>query len=440
MRNLDQGLTQVHVAIIGGGYAGLAAAVELAARGVPVRVFEAARTLGGRARGLTKDGHDLDNGQHILIGAYRETLRLIELVGVDTGRSLLRLPLSLAYADGTTLRAARLPAPWHLLLALAGARGLALRDRLSAVRFISRLRRRSFRLDFDASVETLLDQHRQPTRLRRYLWEPLCIAALNTPLAQASAQVFTNVLRDSLAADAGASDLLLPRCNLSRLFPEVASAFILARGGNVTTGTSIQAVRALSGDYVLDGDTEGLRYTHVMAAVAPFQIEGLTAGLPELEAQRRALAGFSYQPIVTCYLAYDTAVKLPAPMIGMVGGITQWLFDRGALSGQAGLLAAVISARGTHSNMNREDIANRVHEEICVAFGSRPPPRWIQVITEKRATFSCVPGLRRPHSETALPNFYLCGDYVASDYPATLEAAVRSGVRCAHLVLASRGL
>lgn len=428
-------MSEARVAVIGAGYAGLAAAVELAARGASVHVFESARALGGRARGIRKDGRELDNGQHILIGAYRETLRLMRMVGVDIEHRLLRLPLTIAYADGTRLRAPRLPAPWHLLLALATARGLGLRDRVAAVRFISRLDRSSFRLERDVTVEALLDAYRQPARLRRYLWEPLCVSALNTPAAAASAQVFANVLRDSLAADASASDLLLPRCNLSTLFPDAACAFILSRGARVCTGTAICAVRRQGDEFHLEGDPERRTYSHVIAAVAPFQLEALTAGLPALEPQRRAVAVLTYQPIVTCYLAYEPTLALPAPMTGLVDGITQWLFDRGQLNGEPGLLAAVISARGRHSSMDRGEIATRVHEEICAAFGSRPRPRWTQVITEKRATFSCGPGLDRPRAETPLHNFFLCGDYVASDYPGTLEAAVRSGAGCADLIL-----
>lgn len=424
----------MNVAVIGAGWAGLAAAAELSQRNIPVTVFEGSRFLGGRARAVTRDGLALDNGQHIMIGAYRESLRLMRLVGVDAKRCLLRLPLTLSYPTALRLRAPRLPAPWHLLLALARAQGLSWRERLAAMAFMNCLRRRGFAFERDRSVAALLEETRQPPKLRRYLWEPLCVSALNTPADRASARVFAAVLRDSLAAEAGASDIVLPRTDLTGLFPAAACAFIVARGGEVLTQTPIGAISTVPGGFVLDGDPQRRCFSHAIAAVAPYQLGSLIDSLPQLEALRATVAALAYEPIVTCYLGYDVQPTLPEPMIGLDGGITQWLFDRGLLNGQRGVLAAVISARGRHTGLPREQLAARVHEEIQGVLGPLPVPAWTQVITEKRATFSCTPGVVRPNARTPLADFLLCGDYVASEYPATLESAVRSGVRCARIV------
>ena len=121
-------------------------------------------------------------------------------------------------------------------------------------------------------------------------------------------------------------------------------------------------------------------------------------------------------------------------MLGQAHGIMQWLFDRGQLGGPEGLLAAVISARGRHLELGHEELAARIHAEIARLVPDLPPPRWTQVITEKRATWSCTPGLYRPPSATRLPGLLLAGDYVAGDYPGTIEGAVRSGVAAAALV------
>ncbi|TRZ65645.1 MAG: FAD-dependent oxidoreductase, partial [Rhodocyclaceae bacterium] len=213
MENLAEELRPLaKVAIIGAGYAGMAAATELATHGISVTVFESSRVLGGRARAIETTGTTVDNGQHILIGAYRESLRLMRQVGADPQRLLLRLPLTLAYPGQLRVATPRLPAPLHLALGLLGARGLSWSDKLAAIRFMRALKHQDFRLPDqrqDCSVSALLDTHRQPDRLRTYLWEPLCVAALNTPADAASAQVFLNVLRDSLAAERSASDLLL---------------------------------------------------------------------------------------------------------------------------------------------------------------------------------------------------------------------------------------
>ena len=185
--------------MIGGGWAGLAAAVELCAAGVTVSVFESARQLGGRARSVVIDGRTLDNGQHILLGAYRETLRLMRQVGAEPERYLRRQTLELRQdREAFRLRLPRLPSPWHLACGLALARGLPLREKFGAIRFMRALQADAYQLPADTSVAAWLDHHEQRGVLRRLMWEPLCFAALNTAPENASAQVFANVLRDSL--------------------------------------------------------------------------------------------------------------------------------------------------------------------------------------------------------------------------------------------------
>ena len=194
MAGLQDVAQELKVGIIGGGYAGMAAAVALAERGIPVTVFESAKQLGGRARGLMHNDTQLDNGQHLLLGCYRETLRLIELVGGNVGQDFLRLPLQLDLHGHFSLRAPRLPAPLHLLVALLRADSLSWNERMKAIRFMLTLRRIDFHLPKDMTVAELLAQHGQDTGLTLKLWEPLCIAALNTPVRKASApqEVYTS--------------------------------------------------------------------------------------------------------------------------------------------------------------------------------------------------------------------------------------------------------
>lgn len=424
------------VAVVGAGYAGLAAAVDLAARGLPVTAFEAGRILGGRARRIDLEGLALDNGQHILSGAYRETLRLMKLVGVAPEQALLRLPLTLLYPGRLRVAAPRLPAPLHLAWALLAAQGASAAEKLQAMQFMNCLRTARFALHRDLSVAALLDDHGQDGTLRRLVWEPLCVAALNTPAERASAQVFLNVLRDTLGAGRAASDLLLPRVDLSRLFPEAAAEFLRARGGEIRLGTRIGAIARSGAGYELENAAGG-PYSHVVLAVAPQHLPSLVEPLPEMHDIRAAVAALSYEPIVTCYLACDESVTLARPMVGLDGGLAQWLFDRGRCGGPRGLLAAVISARGRHQELGHDALAQKVSHETAALLGRPLAPRWTRVVEEKRATFACTPGLVRPPCETPLPGLYLAGDYVASDYPATIEAAVRSGVRCAELIAAS---
>ena len=141
-----------------------------------------------------------------------------------------------------------------------------------------------------------------------------------------------------------------------------------------------------------------------------------------------------YEPIFSCYLRYPDPVRLPSPMLGLAGPICQWVFDRGRLSGQLGLLAVVISATGTHVEISQQELAGRIHAELKTALPGLPEPVWTKIIGEKRATFSCTPGLTRPSGETNVHGLSLAGDYTASDYPGTLEAAVRSGLFAARSI------
>lgn len=427
----------MRVAVIGAGYAGLAAAVELAAQGVSATVFEAARELGGRARRVDYRGMALDNGQHILLGAYRETLRLMRMTGADPAALLLRLPLQLVIPGRFRLQAAPLPAPLHQAFGLLAARGLTWGERLSAVRFMSAMQRRDFRLGDDIGAGRMLAMHGQTGNLRRYLWEPLCIAALNTPLDVASAQIFLNVLRDSLAGSRADSDMLLPLTNLTHLFPEHAAAFIESRGGEIIHSQTVLAVKAEAAGFSLEMRAGSEKFDQVICAVPPQRLAALTADLPELAEARTQVGRFGYQPIYSVFLQYPAATRLLRPMIGLYGGVTQWVFDRGRLNHEAGLLCAVISAEGPHQTLDHDELAQRVDDELRAALPDLPQPLWHKVIAEKRATFACSPSLERPGQATPLPNFYLAGDYTAGDYPATLESAVQSGVKCAQLILES---
>ncbi len=429
LEDLDHG---VNVAIIGAGWAGMAAAVMLAQAKTPVTVFEAARHLGGRARSVEIEGIELDNGQHILIGAYRETLRLMRAVGADPEQLLLRQPLAIEYPGKFSLRAPRLPAPLHLLAALLAARGLTWGERIAAMRFITAMRANAYRIAADMPVSELLGQHRQSGALARHLWEPLCVSALNTPAASASAQVFLNLFRDALDGARANSDFLIPRADLGKLFPQPAADFVCANGGSVRLATPVRTIDKSEDGFVLDAAAQ--RYSHVVLAVGPHQVDALLDRFAALATTRKSVAALAYEPIYTCYLQYPPEVSMPQPMTGFDGGYVQWIFDRGRLNGRAGLLAAVISAHGAHQNASRDELAGAIHRELAAFLPGLPAPLWSRVIAEKRATFSCRPDMVRPANRTAVDRLYLAGDYTASDYPATLESAVRSGVLAARLV------
>jgi squalene-associated FAD-dependent desaturase len=399
------------VAIVGAGYAGMAAAVTLAQRGVPVTVFEAGPVPGGRARRVLSQGTELDNGQHILVGAYAALFGLMRTVGVP-GSAVLRLPLEIHYPGKFRLRALWLPMPLGLALGMLAARGVPLTERIRALQFLKTLRKNRFTLEEDISVDRLLEQHGQDGAIGHYLWRPLCVSALNTPSGIASANLFLRILKDTLAGGPDAADLLLPRVDLSRLFPEPAAEFVRRRGGEIHFKETVRDLGVLKGTF-----------DAVIVAVGPHQLKSL---LPEIAAD------YTYQPIYTCYLQYPETVKLRFPMLGLADGLVQWVFDRGALLGERGRLACVISAQGDHQQLTHEELAVRCHQELGQVL-DLPAPAWTRVIAEKRATITSVVAARRVPTE--LDGVLLAGDYTDPNYPPTLEAAVRSGVRAAELAL-----
>jgi squalene-associated FAD-dependent desaturase len=429
----------LNIAIIGGGYAGMAAAVALADRGIPVSVFESARQLGGRARGVTYNDMHLDNGQHLLLGCYRQTLRMIEKVGGNIETDFLRLPLQLDLHGEFSLKAPRLPAPLHLLAALLGAKGLSLTARLNAARFILALRRINFDLPSDVTVTEMLAQYGQDQDLTMKLWEPLCIAALNTPVPKASAQVLLNVLRDALNKTRADSDMLLPRIDFTALFPQRASDYVEQHGGKVRIGCGVETLRPLEDGIEITTAPGTERFSHVICATPPVVAARLLRPIAELAETVAQIDRLEHQPIYTVYLQYPAHVTLPHPMLGLHQRYSQWLFDKGCIAGQHGLLAAVISAEGIHQELSQEALAQKVVAELREEFGIAGQPRWVKVIAEKRATFCCSPNLERPLQQTPLPRLLLAGDYTAGDYPATLEGAVMSGLKCADALVMQSG-
>ena len=439
----------MNVAVIGGGWAGLSAAVYLDRRGLRPVVFEASRTLGGRARGVASPRLDalVDNGQHILLGAYTETLQLLHDLGLSPSSRLRRNTLSLRYADNRcALNAWRLPAPLHLLGGILTARGLSAGERLGLIAICGRLRREGWKTTSGSTVGQWLERGGQSAHVVRHFWRPLCLAALNTPVERACAQLFAHVLRDSLGGGAGASDTLIPRFGLSDLWPERLPARIEIRRG--------QAVRHLApaaGGVDIDGETFDAA---VVATNAPSALR-LLKNLPRSrqgDAYLALLARFEYLPIATLTLALDTAWGLPAPMLMLADHpekcqFGQWLFDRSvfmdpAADGPDRSLAIVISdARAVQAHTHDRVAAGAIDQVKAQTHRFTPMPgvRGHELIIEKRATFAAVPNLERPESATPWARVWVAGDWTDTGYPAVLEGAVRSGKRAADLIAQAAG-
>jgi hypothetical protein len=333
---------------------------------------------------------------------------------------VLRLP------DGGGLALPLWPSPLDAAAGILTARGWSWSDKWSLLRASMRWQRAGFQCPPTASVADLCAD--LTPRVRAELIEPLCVSALNTPAERSSGAVFLRVLRDALFGRGhghwGGSNLLLPRQDLGRLFPQAAVAWLQARGAEVRLGQRVQAVASTDARCAVDGE----RFDAVVLACPAPEAARLARGAgPAGAAWASQAEALDHEAIATVYATGGP--RLPLPMLALRHGPdapAQFVFDRSQLGGPTGLLAFVVSA----SHGDRETLEAQV---VTQAHGLGWTVQPLQTVVEKRATFACVPGLVRPPLAVA-PLLWACGDYVEGPYPATIEGAVRSGLEVAGLL------
>ncbi len=435
------------VAIIGAGWAGLAAAVTLSQHNISVTVYESAAQIGGRARSVNSNNLMLDNGQHLMIGAYQQTLKLLKIIGLDEADVLHRYPQQLQFFDLTSQRSVfdlklpKLPAPLHLLMGMLSCKAMSKKERLiSLLRFNHLLNKK---IKQDISVSEWLSAAGLPQILQDRLLLPLCLAAMTTHPQQASAKSFQSVLQKTFSGSARHTDFLIPKIDLSQLFPLAAKAFIEAHGGKVMTSARCQSL-IIKHDHIQAVEINHIaqEHSHIILATPPSVTKKLLQSCSQTQAIAEKIKRLEYESVITVYLQYDKSCQLNLPMLGLLNGTTQWLFDR-RICHQAGLMAAVISASGEHDAWDNPTLAASVAAEIAQLFPHWPKPNDIQIIREKRATLGCHVDVDkiRPTTQTSIKSLSLCGDYVLFEdknspgLPSTLEAATHSGVKCAQLLL-----
>ncbi|WP_431263126.1 hydroxysqualene dehydroxylase [Roseateles chitinivorans] len=334
------------------------------------------------------------------------------------------MPLRLRYPDRETLRLPPGPPTLAFLRGVLGCAAWSKRDRLRFLMTSSLWTMRGFRCDPALTVAELCAS--LPRAVRDDLIDPLCVAALNTPAGQASAQVFLRVLKDALFSGPGSADLLLPRRGLSALLPASARAWLHARGTEIRT-RRVQQLEAAGRRWTVDGDP----FDAVIVACSSVEASRLTSALaPHWSA---AAGAFEFQPIVTVYLE-STGSALPAPMVALRESSTapaQFAFDLGQLGQQEGLFSLVVSGAAPWVARGLDITGAAALAQAQQHFQWATPPRIVRVLSEKRATFACTPNLLRPDA-LVVPGIWAAGDYLAGPYPATLEGAVRSGLAAAR--------
>jgi squalene-associated FAD-dependent desaturase len=443
------------VIVVGGGFAGLAAATLLVQDGARVLVLEARPYLGGRARSWIDPGTGsvVDNGQHLFMGCYHETLQFLGRIGSLDRLSLqarLRVPFLEAGGEVSAFSLPPLPSfAWSVAAGLLRYPGLSLRQRLGLLRVGREVQRRARpgaassadALD-DRSVASWLAALGQGTAALDRLWNPLAIATLNEEPDRASAAMFLPVLRGLLAGGFSGSRLGVPRVGLSDLYVDPASQFLRARGSDLRVRAPVRELLVEGGRCagVLLSGGERLKSPHVIAAVPP---NDLLEMLPPDVASDPYFAGCSRletSPIVSIYLWFGTPVT-DLPFAGLIGGEWQWLFNRHAFAGKQGPghgVTLVRSAARAFMEASRETLVRRALDDLhrFVPASRRAVLRHALVIKEKRAAISPLRGslALRPAWRSPIERFHLAGDWTATGLPATIEGAVLSGHACARLV------
>lgn len=422
----------MHPIIIGGGWSGLAATVRLAEAGQKPILFEAAKQLGGRARTVTWQDIEIDNGQHLMIGAYQNMLDLIQRIGIDENSVFQRKALDLQILDPQfpPLHLSAHPLlPWQIAILPKLYFSVGWQELWRFLRIARQLKSASFTQNI--TVQQWCRQTGQSPRLITQLWIPLCLAILNTPIEQASASVFAATLRDSLAAKRQSADLLIPKKSLGDVLPEPARNFIANHGGEVRLQSRIEKIVITSGKVtgVVTSNDEYIAADTIIVAVSP-------SILHKLLGEQLKLSKVTEFPITTVYLQYSPEFRLNSPIIGLSNTLPQWVFDRSDQS--PGLIAVVISGPGEHESLTKQQLADQVVSALTGLLPELPEDYLaVHVIREKRATFCCgvVENSQRPSCKTAINGLWIAGDYAENPYPATLESAVMNGYRAAEMAL-----
>ncbi len=435
-------MKRAEIVVIGGGMAGLAAAVTLLEHGRPVTLLERRGRLGGRATS-TEDpvtGEELDNGPHVLMGANRATRRFLRMIGAeDQVRFQTRLELELVDGERPfSVRTWALPPPLHLGGLLLGISGLRLRERLATFAVVPGLMARR---PPEGTVEEWLNSMRQPETIRRQLWRPLALAVMNETPDRAAAAPFVAALRESLFDERNAEGLGLPTVPLGEIARE-AGVYIEKAGGSVRCGVQVQRLAVLGNRVqgAILSDESMVRGETFVCAVPPPALLGV---LPEEQAAHpffASLTEIEFSPIVSIHIRYDRPV-MTREMTGLVDRPLHWVFDRSRILGNdialAGSITIVTSAARHLLPMRGRDLAALAGAEIRRAFPAAAEARLLhhRVIREPAATFSPTPkAIRlRPPAATPIENLFLAGDWTATGLPATIEGAVRSGFAAADL-------
>ena len=430
------------VAVWGAGVAGLSAAIHLGLEGFTPQVFEAKRYAGGRAHSLTDapTGLTLDNGQHIVMGCYENFLSLINTLNIGhklERQDALCVPYISPNGKVTELKAAKLPAPFNLLIGLFRFGELSFKDCIAICRLGLSIRLGQ-RPKPDETVEAWFKRLKQSPNAIRALWEPFCIAALNEPITTASATLLHETLKRSLFGSAEDAKIYLSKVGLSELFLPEAQLYLKAIGGELQLSTQIKSIQQNSNTITGFTTSKGATYQAGLY-VSALPWSSLKSLLEPDKRLREKIDHIPSSAILSVHLLCNKQIfENKSQFIGLLDSPIHWVFDRShtlpeKYKGQH-LYAVIVSAANEWLNLHSKEIVERLLEELKRFF---PHTADMEVERElvyksKDATFAAQPQIeafRPTQTEAPWDNLILSGDWVQTALPATLEGAALSGKR-----------
>ncbi len=421
--------------VIGGGLAGLTAATLLSKRGCKVTLIEQKNRLGGRTFSFAdRTTNDIiDNGQHMMMGCYRYTLRWLNMLGQDQS-SLFTRSLRFSFAEpNKKLHALYIPSsprPFHLIAAVLTYRNLTVRERLSLLRVGALLTFRS--IPENMSVEDWLLSLGQSANAIKYFWEPIVLAVMNASLKHASAVLFCTALKRMFLGSSRDAEALIPKSGLSELFVRPAEALIRTQGGAVILNAEVEELIS-ENDRIIEiklKNHEPIRADVFVSALPPMSLRKV---LPITFSEDIPVNSYSSSTILSVYLWLNGEKAdhlFEGPFIGCIQTRIHWIFKKSQR-----LLEVTISDAGELANMDKEGILDLVKMDLKSLFGKFDPESisHFQVIKERSATFNPLVGNSgaKLASKTIYRNLFLAGDWTDTGIPSTIESAVQSGFKAA---------
>jgi squalene-associated FAD-dependent desaturase len=442
------------VVIIGGGLAGLSAAVKLANSGAKVFLYEQNTQLGGRTYSFIdkKTGDVVDNGQHLLIGAYHNTLEYLKLIGTDSLLNKQTKPKLNFYHPKygiSTFEISNLPKPFDITAAMLKYSPFSFRERHKLLKVGFALRKLDATPEnklAHQSVEEWLISLDQSETVRHSFWYPIVVSVMNELPNRASAMLFAQSLKKSFLGKKSDAALLIPLVGQTELYINEAEIFLSKNKVKIIKGNGVKHIIVENGKVIGVATDRNIKSKYIISAIPYFKLPDILPRDVMHKYPFDKLKLFKSVPIISINLWFDRDV-MDIDFVGLINKNLQWVFNKHRIMGEAhkpdNYITAIISGAHKYIHLTKDELVSLAIKDLTEVFPMIKTAilKHSIVIKEKRATFSATSDIEqyRPNYETPIENLFLTGDWTNTGLPATIEGAVQSGFECVRLISEREG-